>query len=73
MAVLILAAVIDDNLYQSEARREDIAYVDGMFTLFRQASAIIGRQAGGRESGVPAPIPVQRARCGTPCRTFPTR
>jgi hypothetical protein len=48
VAVLVLAAVLDYNLYQSEARREDIDYVDGMFTLFREASATIGRQAGGR-------------------------
>jgi hypothetical protein len=48
VAALILAAVIDYNLYQSEARREDIEYVDEMFTLFRQATGTIGRQAGGR-------------------------
>ena len=39
VAVLILAAVIDHNLHQSDARREDIEYVDGLMTLFRQASA----------------------------------
>jgi hypothetical protein len=48
VALIVLAAVIDYNLYQSEARREDIEYVTGMFTLFRQASATIGCQAGGR-------------------------
>jgi hypothetical protein len=48
VAVLVLAAVIDYNLYQSEARREDIEYVDDMFILFRQASDTLGRQAGGR-------------------------
>jgi hypothetical protein len=48
VAVLVLAAVIDYNLYQSKARREDIAYVNRIFTLFRQANATIGRQAGGR-------------------------
>ena len=48
VALLILAAVIDYNLYQSEARREDIEYVDEMFALFRQASDTISRQAGGR-------------------------
>jgi hypothetical protein len=48
VALLVLAAVIDYNLYQSEARREDIEYVDGMFVLFRQASDKIGRPAGGR-------------------------
>lgn len=47
VAVLVLAAVIDYNLYQSEARREAIEYVDGMLTLFREASASIGGQAGG--------------------------
>ena len=47
LAVLILAAVIDYNLSQSEARREDIGYMDAMFALFRQASDTIGRQAGG--------------------------
>jgi hypothetical protein len=45
VAVLVLAAVIDYNLYQSEGRREDIDYMDDMFTLFRQASDTIGRQA----------------------------
>jgi hypothetical protein len=48
VAVLVLAAVIDYNLYQSKARREDIADVNRMFTLFRQASATLDRQAGGR-------------------------
>jgi hypothetical protein len=45
VAVLVLAAVIDYNLYQSEGRREDIDYMDEMFTLFRQASDTIGREA----------------------------
>jgi hypothetical protein len=48
VAVLILAAVIDYNLYQSGARREDIEYMNQMFALFRQANDTIGRQAGGR-------------------------
>lgn len=48
VAVLVLAAVIDYHLYQSEARREDIAYVSDMFTLFNQASDTGGRQADGR-------------------------
>ena len=43
LAALILAAVIDYHLHQSEARREDIEYVDGLFTLFRRASGAIGR------------------------------
>jgi len=43
VAVLVLAAVIDHNLHQSDARREDIAYVDGLMTLFRQASGAVGR------------------------------
>lgn len=43
LAVLVLAAVIDYNLYQSEARREDMGYVDSVFTLFRQASDAAGR------------------------------
>ena len=47
VAVLVLAAVIDHNLHQSDARREDIEYVDGLMTLFRQASHTIGRQARG--------------------------
>jgi len=46
LAVLVLAAVIDYNLYQPEARREDMDYVDSVFTLFRQASDAIGRQVG---------------------------
>ena len=33
LAALILAAVIDDHLHQPEARREDIEYVGGLFTL----------------------------------------
>ena len=45
LAVLVLAAVIDYNLYQSEARREDMGYVDSVFTLFRQASDAAGRVA----------------------------
>jgi hypothetical protein len=47
VALLILAAVIDYNLYQSDARREDIAYVDELFALFRRASASIDGQAAG--------------------------
>ena len=47
VALLVLAAIIDYNLYESEGHREDIAYVDGMFALFRQASDTISRQAGG--------------------------
>jgi hypothetical protein len=38
VAVLVLAAVIDHNLHQPDARREDIEYVDGLMTLFKQAS-----------------------------------
>jgi hypothetical protein len=48
VAVLVLAAVIDHNLHQSGARREDIEYVDGLMTLFRQASDTIGREAPAR-------------------------
>lgn len=44
LAVLILAAVIDYNLHQSEARREDIAYVDEMVALLKRASDTIGRE-----------------------------
>jgi hypothetical protein len=47
VALLVLAAVIDHNLRQSSARREDITYVNGLISLFRQASEIIGRQANG--------------------------
>ena len=46
VAVLILAAVIDYNVYQSGARREDIEYMNQLFALFRQANDAIGRQAG---------------------------
>jgi hypothetical protein len=42
VAILVLAAVIDHNLSQPGARREDIEYVDGLITLFRQASDTIG-------------------------------
>jgi hypothetical protein len=48
LAALILASVIDYQLHQPEARREGIQYVDGLFTLFRQASGAIGRDARGR-------------------------
>jgi hypothetical protein len=48
VALLVLAAIIDYNLYESAGHREDIAYVDGMFALFRQARDTISRQAGGR-------------------------
>ena len=45
LAALILAAVIDYHLHQPEARREDIEYVDGLFTLLRLASGAVGREA----------------------------
>ena len=48
MALLVLAAIIDYNLYESAGRREDIEYVHGIFVLFRQARDTISRQAGGR-------------------------
>jgi hypothetical protein len=48
VALLVLAAIIDYNLYESDGHREDIAYVDGMFALFRQASDTISRQAAER-------------------------
>jgi hypothetical protein len=48
VATLVLAAVIDYHLHQSESRREDIEYVDGLFTLLRQASGAIGRGTRGR-------------------------
>ena len=48
VALLVLAAIIDYNLYESEGHREDIEYVHGMFALFRQASDTISRQADGR-------------------------
>ena len=40
--MLVLAAVIDHNLHQSDARREAIEYVGGLMTLFRQASDTTG-------------------------------
>jgi hypothetical protein len=46
VAVLVLTAVLDDSLHQAEARsRPDIAYVDAVFSLFRQASDAIRREA----------------------------
>jgi hypothetical protein len=48
VAALVLAAVIDYHLHQPEARREDIEYVDGLFTLLRQARGAIARDAAGR-------------------------
>lgn len=47
VAVLVLAALIGYDLHQPDARREDIEYVDGLMTLFGQASDIIGREARG--------------------------
>lgn len=44
LAALILAAVIDYNLHQSEARREEIAYVEEMVALLKRASDTIGQE-----------------------------
>jgi hypothetical protein len=38
LAALVLAAVIDYNLSQAEARREDIEYVEALVRLLRQAA-----------------------------------
>jgi len=38
LAVLVLAAVLDYNLHESDARREGRERLDDLFTLFRQAS-----------------------------------
>jgi hypothetical protein len=46
LAALILVAVIDYHLHQPEARREDIEYVDGLFTLLRLASGAVERDGG---------------------------
>ena len=40
----------------------DIDYVEGMLTLSRQASATIGRQARGRQSGLAAAVTKSAAR-----------
>jgi len=37
LAFLVLAAVIDYNLYETGDRREDLEYMERIFTLFRQA------------------------------------
>ena len=37
LAFLVLAAVIDHNLYETGDRREDLEYMERIFTLFRQA------------------------------------
>ena len=37
LAFLVLAAVIDYNLYASDERREDLEHMERAFTLFRQA------------------------------------
>jgi hypothetical protein len=47
LAVMVLAAVIDYNLHQTEARRENIEYVEGLVSLFRQATASIRSQPAG--------------------------
>ena len=43
LATLVLAAAIDYHLSQSERRREDIAYVESLLRLFRQATTDLGR------------------------------
>ena len=43
VAALVLAAVLDYNLSQSQGRREDIRTVEEIFALFRQATDRIGR------------------------------
>ena len=47
LAVMVLAAAIDHNLHQTEARRENIEYVEGLFRLFRQATEAIRSQPAG--------------------------
>ena len=47
VALLVLTAIIDYNLYESAGHRDDIEYVQAMFALFRQARDTISRQAGG--------------------------
>jgi hypothetical protein len=47
VAALVLAAVIDHNLSQGEAYREDIAQVDRIFSLFAQAVRAIAPLAPG--------------------------
>ena len=47
VAILVLTAVIDYNLYQPGARREAIAHMDDMFALFRHANESLGSEAGG--------------------------
>ena len=47
LAALVLAAVIDHNLSQSSARKEDIEYVERIFALFRQATDAMGRLPAG--------------------------
>jgi hypothetical protein len=37
LAFLVLAAVIDYNLYESGDRREALEHMERIFTLFRQA------------------------------------
>ena len=47
LAVMVLSAVIDYNLHQTEARRESIEYVEGLFGLFSQATEAIRNQPAG--------------------------
>ena len=47
VATLVLAAVVDYHLHQSASRREDLVYVDGLFTLLRRASGAILRDERG--------------------------
>ena len=47
LAVMVLAAVIDYNLHQTEARRESIEFFEGLFGLFSQATEAIRNQPAG--------------------------
>ncbi len=61
VAVLVLVAVIDYNLYQSTARRDDIASMHAVFALFRRASERLERDADARtpRRAVRAPSPAE--------------
>ena len=48
LAALVLASVVDYNLQQSAAQRDDIEYLEWALTMLRQVSETVGRQAAGR-------------------------
>jgi hypothetical protein len=55
VAALVLAAVVDYQVYQSAGRRENLEYVTDMFSLLKEASDAIGREPSGAEKSASRP------------------